>query len=421
MAVLELRPYQKEAARFLAERKTALLADEMGLGKTASTIAAIRDLDALTVAVVCPASVREVWPREFEKFWPMFDRMFLSVASYEQIPKLRVPPGKFDVLVLDEAHYLKNAKARRTQAVYGKEGLIGKARRVYALSGTPMPNNPGELWPTLRALAPETILGKKGKPMAYWPFVHKYCRVKDNGFGLQILGAKNHDKLNAALRPFMLRRLKRDVAGDLPPISFADLPVAGQLPALPEHEHTAVAYACNNLTDDDVLAALRKQAPHVASLRRLTALAKVPGVVEWVSEWLGAVDRQIVLFAHHREVIDAIYDALKTKHAVGRITGGTPAGVRGQVVDAFQAGKVRVFVGQIQAAGTGITLTAASDVVFVEASWTPADNAQAAMRVHRIGQDLPCLVRFAVLPGSIDDRVAAVLRRKTADITKVLD
>jgi SWI/SNF-related matrix-associated actin-dependent regulator 1 of chromatin subfamily A len=125
-----------------------------------------------------------------------------------------------------------------------------------------------------------------------------------------------------------------------------------------------------------------------------------------------------VLFAHHREVIEGLQAGLSGHVS---ITGQTPASSRGFIVDTFQNDPhARVFIGQIQAAGTGITLTAASDVLFVESSWVPAENQQAAMRIHRIGQKNACLIRFATLAGSIDEQIQKAVARKTADITALL-
>lgn len=413
---MTLYPYQKVGAEFLASRKAALLADEMGLGKTVQAIAACDSLLAAEVLVVCPASVVENWKREFARFSVTGIRP--TVLSYDVARR-----GQFfdhvDVLILDEAHYLKSADSKRTQAVLGPNGegrgLVDLADRVFLLTGTPMPNNPAELWSLLRACAPETIPGKSGKSYSYWQFVNKYCVTRDNGFGLQIVGGKNHDKLKAALEPFMLRRLKVDVLPDLPDIRYDQLFVEGKVAQSAEYsaEVEKVERALAKGVDG-----LREIAPHVATLRRLTGLAKVAGVVEWVKDWLDGGGGKIVLFAHHREVLDALQTALA---GVGTATVRGDTTDRQRVVDRFQNDpSVRVFIGQLQAAGTGVTLTAASDVLFVESSWVPAENQQAAMRVHRIGQKDACMVRFATLAGSIDEQIQRAVARKVSDIEKIV-
>jgi SWI/SNF-related matrix-associated actin-dependent regulator 1 of chromatin subfamily A len=430
---MELYPYQQAGAAWLGARKCALLADEMGLGKSAQAIAAAAQTNACTITVVCPASVKENWRREFQRFWPAdhavwdFDELDLDVISYDKAADYlkqwdRGGPTR-DLLIVDEAHMAKTHTAKRTKAIFGPkcdgvDGLVERADRVILLTGTPMPNHPAELWPALRALAPETITSTNGAPYSYWQFVSKYCKTKDNGFSIQIVGAKNHDKLKAALEPFMLRRLKSEVLQDLPEITFDELYVEGKVTGAGEEIEKVRA-----ALEADGVEGLRKVAPHVATLRRLTGLAKVAPVVEWVREWLESTDRKIVLFAQHREVIHGLcfaFDDLGEEFDYEFIDGSIDATERQRKIDRFQNGNARIFIGQIQAAGTGITLTAASDLLFVESSWVPAENSQAAMRIHRIGQKNACLVRFATLAGSIDEQIQRAVARKTADITRIV-
>ena len=437
---MQLFPYQQEGAAFLAGHTGALLADTMGLGKTAQAIvAAARTTPAGGVAailVVCPASVVLNWVREFEIWWPRKDRrrLMLEVISYDRLTRnlSDYTDTVYHAVILDEAHYLKNPKAKRTKAVFGKHmnghgGVIEKAKHVWCLTGTPAPNNPSELWPMLHALNPGSILGQ-GKqayqPRNFWSFTRRYCVVKNNGFGEVIVRGQRLDELKEKMRPFMLRRRKEDVLPDLPELRFGELPLEGCT--------SANALAAIDRSDVDVkriktaletggVEALSKLSTEMATVRRLTALAKVGAVAEWVKEWLENCDEKIVVFAQHREAISAIKSALE-KFRPAVIHGGTSQRLRSAEVDRFQREDgCRVFVGQIQAAGIGLTLTAASDLVFLEQSWTPADNAQAAMRIHRIGQKRGCLVRVAMLAGSIDESVQRVLARKTEDLVALFD
>jgi SWI/SNF-related matrix-associated actin-dependent regulator 1 of chromatin subfamily A len=431
----ELYPYQKTGAAWLAERPRALLADDMGLGKSAQAIAVCDATGAMEVLVICPASVIETWKREFRKFSRM--GIVPQCTSYEGATKYdstSKSTKRFDVLVLDECHYLKTPTSKRTRAIFGERcdgvgGLIERADRVICLSGTPMPNNPAELWPALRALAPETITSSKsGRPYSYWQFVAKYCRTVDKGFGQQIVGAKNHGQLAEAIRPFMLRRLKADVLKDLPPIRFDTLYVHGQFAGHPEGIDRQAYIAeeeelIRATLESKGVEGLRSIAAHVATLRRYTGLAKAWPAAEWIKTWLDCCNDKLVVFAHHQDVIQAIYKKVcSTEYMVALLSGATSHLNRMKAIDAFQNNpKCRIFLGQIQAAGTGITLTASSDVLFVESSWVPAENQQAAMRVHRIGQAKPCLARFATLAGSIDEQIQKAVARKTADISQVLD
>lgn len=422
---MQLFPYQVVGANFLASVKRGLLADEMGLGKSAQAIAACDELQAESVLVVCPASLRENWKREFKRFSARGIKPI--VVSYNSANALctEPPPGDYwDALILDEAHYLKNPKAKRTKFVFGEKcdgagGLVSRAKHVFCLTGTPTPNNPSELWPMLRAVMPEAIMRPtkmtKPKPMAYWPFVEKFCVTQDTGFGIKIVRGKNLAELKERISPFILRRKKDEVLKDLPPIRFDTLALEGKLPK----EAIEEAQKLHDMLDfsTDVIADLKSIAPHVAKLRRLTGMAKVSAALEWIDDFLNGSDAKLVCFAHHRSVGDAIHVAFPGSAIVD---GSMDTDARQAHVDRFQHDpQVRLFIGQIQAAGTGLTLTAASDVLFVESSWTPSDNQQAAMRVHRIGQRNACLIRFAMLAGSIDEDIQRAVLRKTADVARL--
>lgn len=421
---MDLFPYQVEGAKFLASVKRGLLADDMGLGKSAQAIAAARELGARNrcVLVVCPASLVENWRREFKKFSDIVP----IVVSYNKANAIctEPPPGdQWDVLILDEAHYLKSKSAKRTKAIFGDKcdgdgGLVSRAANVFCLTGTPTPNNPSELWPMLRAVMPESIEAPtktgKFKPMAYWTFVNRFCVTQDTGFGIKIIKGKNLPELKARISPRVLRRKKEDVLKDLPPIRFDTLALEGKWPKEANDESYAVA----KILEEQGVEGLKAAAPHVAQLRRVTGMAKTPAAIEWIKEWFEGGGGKLVVFAHHRDVMTALYNAFGDCAAM--VTGGTTADVRQAEIDEFQNNpKCKIFIGQIQAAGTGLTLTASSDVLFVESSWVPAENEQAAARIHRIGQRNACTVRFAMLAGSIDEDIQKAVMRKTSDIARL--
>ncbi|MGN7613068.1 DEAD/DEAH box helicase [Magnetococcales bacterium HHB-1] len=437
----ELFPYQQEGKTLLAQRETALLADEPGLGKTAQAIAASDMIRAARILVLCPASARINWQREFIRFQEIKRKVKViangknsllphgvNIISYDLASREalfnRLMAMEVDVLILDEAHYLKSRKARRTKAIFGnrctrKGGLSEKAKHVYALTGTPAPNNPAELWPMMRALFPAAITVKE-RALDHWSFVRRFCRTKNNGFGIQILGGKNLPELRERLTPYLIRRKKLDVIKDLPPIRFESIvlepgKLLKELKELEEgSEGEAIREVLQQANGD-----LSKVAIHVALLRRLTGLAKVQPVIDRLKDELEGGLEKIVLFAHHRDVIQGLFDGLSDYKPVS-IHGAVPARKRQQAIDNFQNDpSVRIFIGQLSAAGTAITLTAASDALFVESSWVPADNAQAAMRVHRIGQHNPVLIRFATLAGSLDEQVTAAIRRKTTTLAEL--
>ena len=440
---MKLYPYQVEGAHFMADRVAAYLGDEMGLGKSAQAIAACDLVRAKSVLALCPAVALTNWMREFRRFQTTHRRVVgissgsdarategVTICSYDLAARQEVHAILMqlrpDVLILDEAHYLKGRKTHRTQAVFGPEcdrmgGLAEGAKRVFALSGTPAPNNPAELWPLMRALFPKSIT-RDGNIMDYWTFLRRFCIWREGMHGTRITGGRNLAELRARLAPHLLRRRKTEVLKDLPPIRFETVTLHPQGPLLDlwQAEDGPEGDELKKLLEQDD-ADLAEAAVHVAKLRRLTGLAKVASVVELLQDELAGGLNKIVVFAHHREVIQKLADGLSS-FGVVVLQGSTPPTQRQAAIDGFQNDPaIRVFVGQLTAAGTAITLTAASNVLFAESSWTPSDNAQAAMRVHRIGQRSGVLVRFATLSGSLDEAITETVRRKTAVLAQIFD
>lgn len=444
-------PYQEVGGRFLASKAQALLADDMGLGKSAQAVLACDLIGATSILVFCPASVRINWEREFHRFSPL-DRdcvvlmtgkdepdAQVVVASYDLLanPKLlkKLLAREWEVMVLDECHYLKERTTKRTKAVYGK--LAARAARVWRLSGTPAPNNASELWTHLKSAGIVTD--------AYWDFTYRYCSGFDSNFGFKITGHKNVDELKQLLGQFMLRRKKEDVMTELPPITFQEVTVERSAVELDPvfYEQTrgkttaqfhdelknadqTLRNALKALTQsaysssEDKLRVLEGMAGSMVTLRRYIGMAKLPKVCEIIAEEL-AMDRidKIVIFAVHRDVIECTRQRL-TKFGAVTLYGGTAPAQRQRNIDKFQNDKkTRVFIGNITAAGTGITLTAAHEVAFVEADWVPSNNAQAAMRSHRIGQTEPVRVRFFSCAGSVDEEVMHTLARKAKELAKI--
>lgn len=429
-------PYQAEGVTWLAERHNALLADEPGLGKTLQVIRAADAAGLLKVLVVCPASLRENWRREVlaqrQGDWSVFVTSYTKMADQHMCWIMK---QNWCLVVFDEAHYLKTESSQRTRVAYGfdgaygrqpvpdwVEGIIDRADYVWCLTGTPMPNHAGELYTHLRALAPDRIVSPKtGLLWTYTQFTHRFCEMKFGFVGQTIVGTKNHAELNKVLDGVMLRRLKKDVAKDLPPIRWSEFYVK---PAMSDTDlglEPDVVERIREAIEADEMDSLKRHVDHIGTLRRVTAMAKVKGVIDYVLDFLKNTNEKIVLMAHHRDVIDELHRHKRIRERSVKLHGGCHESERQCAVDRFQQDDaVRVFLGQITAAGTGITLTAASNLLFIEQSWVPGDNAQAAMRIHRIGQENGCHVRVAMLSGSIDEHVQKSLMRKSRDIAMVL-
>lgn len=436
-----LFPYQEEGARFLASRSRALLADAPGLGKTAQAIHAA-DLEMCDkIIVVTTASARINWSREFERWqaWPRKIQVALGraavldpkadvvVTSWDTLPFLapQMKRREWDLLILDESHYAKSRSAKRTMAIWGVgkdgatmngTGLEARCKRIWCLSGTPMPNAANDLWTTLKGFG----LTK----LSYEAFEERYCVTRRMQQGWNwisvVVGSKNLDELKTTLAPAMLRRKAEDVLRDLPAMRYSIVTLdPGKLlgdirKAGAEVDVEAIVAAA----EAGQTAALEM---HAGPLRRLTGTAKATAAVDMIDDEIAGGLEKIVLFAWHRDVLAILTDGL-WRHGVVGIDGSTSPDDRQKAVDRFQSDReVRVFVGQIQAAGEAITLTAAHQALFVEASFVPKDMQQAAKRIHRIGQTRPCFVRVAALAGSFDEALTKVLVRKTADIRTVLD
>jgi len=451
-------PYQIAGAEYLTTKTQALLADEMGLGKSAQVILACDMVGAFDILIVCPAAVRINWSREFTRFSPM-DRPCtiieggkdrpqrgVNVISYDLLTndkiKATLKSRQWDCLVLDEAHYLKERSAKRTKAIYGHAkhpGIMHSAKRCWRLTGTPMPNNASELYTHLKSA------GIEQRP--YWDFVYDFCAGFDGDYGYKITGHKNTTKLKELLGQFMLRRKKDEVMQQLPPITFSEITVDRRkvdldpwfyenwrpigVPAFLaelETQDKTLKASLNAIrrghhsNAEDSLRLLESYSKSTSTLRRYIGLAKLTSCLDIIEEELATkkIDK-IVLFAIHQQVIELARTRMRKFHAV-TLYGGTPAKRRQEHIDAFQNDKhTRVFIGQVAAAGTGITLTRANEVAFLEADWVPANNAQAAMRCHRVGQTRAVRVRFFTCAGSVDEDVMRVVVHKTREIAKIID
>lgn len=456
--LLPLADFQLDGARFLADRPHAFLADEMGVGKSAQAVRACDLAGAQQILVLVPASARVNWVREFAKFSPL-DRdavpildgkmtpcvTGITVCSYDLLAsnaKLRksLLVRRWDVIILDEAHYLKERKSRRTKAVYGRKGdgvggLAERSRHCWRLSGTPAPNNVSEIWTHLRSAG----LYERD----WYAFVTEFCTGFDSDYGFKINGTKNADRLKTLLQPFLLRRKKADVMPELPPLKFEHhtvepSPVDHQIyfaetlmpngeqrfKAEVERQNALAKTTFNGVKAraniSDALAVLSGAASSLGTLRRWIGLSKVPGYLAHVlPELQSGKIKKLVVFAYNVQVIQGVMAGLREFNPVA-IYGETPPAKRQKYIDAFQQDTTtRVLVGQLQAAGTAITLTAAHRLDVLQESYVPGENAQAIMRCHRKGQTKPVLVRFFGCARSIDADITRAHMRKADELLKV--
>ncbi len=431
----ESLPFQNAGIHIGGELPVFLLADEQGLGKTIQAIGIARFIiaqkgAAARVLIISTASIKLNWKREFAE-WGQPDVKIqvlqgsrscvigdaqVVVVNYDLLTKLYDELARpWDVVIGDEAHYLKNMKSKRTRAVLGyreQKGLAKQAEKTVFLTGTPVLNRPIELWPILSKLAPDTIYPY----VSYLDFGRRYCAGYQGGFGWDMSGSSREEELNVRLRStIMVRRLKKDVQKQLPPKQYQVIPLE------PSKEARKIIRQEGSLKLTDAKKQSLKgfDAGELAELRHKLAMAKLPICVQHIEDLLLSLDK-VVVFAYHTAVLKGLYQALE-KYEPVLLDGSTPAGRRQDLVDTFQnEADCRVFLGQLQAAGTGITLTAASTVVFVESSWVPGEIAQAVDRCHRIGQKDSVLAHFLVVQGSLEEYMLRTIVDKQRTINRIL-
>lgn len=458
-------PFQKAGIEYALAHAGVLIADEMGLGKTIQAIGVVNNDETIKRAlVICPASLKINWQREFVRFlardlsvgiagesWPQTD---IVIVNYDVLKKYKpaIDAVAWDALICDEAHYLKNRKTLRGQMVFGRAQRKGesdgtalapiKARRMLMLTGTPIINRPVELHPIISALHPRWS--------NFFAFAKRYANATQTRWGWDFGGAANLEELQRELRATcMVRRLKADVLTELPakirqvvelpPTPEIEALVEAELEAYEQHEaeldelrdrvEQAEAARDTDETTYQIAVTALRDATQVAfesmsEQRKLLAIAKTPLVVAHLDDALADdPERKIIVFAHHIAVVDALMSACAERgwNPV-RVTGADAMGARQAAVDAFQKDPAtRIFVGNIKAAGVGLTLTASSHVVFAELDWVPGNITQAEDRAHRIGQRESVLVQHLVVDGSLDARLAKTIVKKQRIIDRALD
>lgn len=441
-------PTQISGARFLSSRRNALLADEQRVGKTGAAIMACDDALDASICVITTASGRPVWERAFPD-WSPFKRSLQVMAKPAPAsgdvvivgwggvinPKIRheLLKRNWDRVILDESHFAKSLDAARTKAVYGepeadgrrmltKTALVSRAKGVWCLSGTPGANSPLDLYAMMRALCPERLEAQGDWPdvMTITAFRDRYTKWRPMRISrfrqtIVIMGGKNEAELRARLGGFMLRRTQADVGIRQPVYETFPMLVTPKM----------LREADGDLDKTKVLAAAergntRDLEMQLGPIRRITGAIKARAVVEAVKdEFAGGLDKIVIAF-WHKEVGQILLDGLSTYGVVG-IDGSTPPIARGEAEQRFLSDpKIKVFLGQIQAAGEAIDLSSSSELLFAETSLVPAQMAQMSKRITNYGQTRLPRVRVATLAGSIDEALEQILMRKWSSLREIV-
>jgi len=430
-----LFPHQIEGVAFLLGRTRAILADDMGLGKTRQAIVALRQVAPRgPYLVVCPASVKRNWAREIDLAAPGASTHIIDrsqelpeapawvIINYDILGKHIDSLGSvpWAGLVFDEAHYLKNhrsARSRLARQIADRAKANSDAHpAVYLLTGTPLTNRPRDLF---------VLLQLAGHPLgrSFLSFAKRYCAAERNEYGWETRGASNIEELTVQLHGVMLRRSKDDVLS-LPPKIRTWLPVdvpkgtgVRDMRKVVELMVGDSELAPGSTVDERRLRGRLLAA--VTRARQTLADAKVSATLDLVT---GAVEQgeKVIVFSCFEEPVQKIVEAFRGSAVL--LTGETPAEKRQAIVDRFQQEeRIRVFVANIIAGGIGTNLTAATQVVFNDLDWVPANHWQAEDRAYRIGQTRTVNVTYMVAAGTIDDFVQMVLEKKARLVSAIVD
>jgi SNF2 family DNA or RNA helicase len=418
-----LRPYQRRAADWLAFLRTAglggILADDMGLGKTLEALCAVKP----PALVVCPTSVLSNWRAEIARFRPQLkvslyhgpgrrldETADVTLTSYAilRLDAAALTARRWATVILDEAQAIKNPDSQAARAAYDLQAEL----RI-ALSGTPLENRLDELW----SLAHFTNRGLLGGRRA---FDDRYARPISDGDG----GAAK--RLREKMRPVLLRRLKREVAPELPPRSDAVLRVVLDQRERGVYDAVRAASRAEVVALMDggggVLAALEallrlRQAACASSLvpgqPPALASSKIEALLEAL-ESAAADGHKALVFSQWTSLLDLVEPALRAAEIPFVRLDGTTRD-RAAVVERFQSGAADappVMLLSLKAGGVGLNLTAADHVFLMDPWWNPAAEDQAADRAHRIGQDRPVMVYRLVATDTVEERILALQERK---------
>jgi len=420
-----LLEHQKEAVKTLCENKKYILADDLGLGKTTSAVVASLESQSKKILVICPASLKINWKREIENYsdktisivegkkWEDADYVIINYDILKNFHSLEkdvesiIRNSGFDLIIVDEAHAICNTQAQRTKLVNDIAKITDK---VWLLTGTPVTSRPINYFNLLNLVDCNVAQN-------WMAYVKRYC----NGYQFRagnrkiwnVSGASNLEELYERTKPFVLRRLKNDVL-DLPEKIIT--PVYMRLRSKEYEDVMGEYYEWYDKGGESN--SLTMQFSKIAKVRQIIANEKVAQTIELCENILDQ-DKKVIIFCNFTDSLNAIYNHFK-KVAV-KLDGSTPKGERQDAVDKFQTDdKVKVFVGNIKAAGVGLTLTAAETVIMNDLSFLPSDHSQAEDRAYRYGQKNTVVVYYPLFENTIEGIIYDILDKKKRIINTVM-
>lgn len=409
--------HQKESIQKLCENKKFILADDMGLGKTTSTIIAALETGAKKILIVCPASLKINWQREIENYsdrtisiidgkkWEDAD---FVIINYDIIKNFHdeknkkesvLLNSKFDLMVIDEAHYIQNKQAQRTKLI---NDFAKNIERLWLLTGTPITSRPINYFNLLNLIESPVALN-------WMAYVKRYC----NGYQFKagrrkvwnVSGASNLEELRDRTAPLVLRRLKENVL-DLPDKIIT--PVYLRLKSKEYESLMGDYYAWYDKGGE--ANSMTLQFTKLTQVRQCISQEKVSSTIE-LCENIIEQGKKVIVFTNFTRSLEMILEHFGKKAV--RLDGSMSQKDRQVSVDRFQNDEnVMVFVGNIKAAGTGLTLTAGEAVVMNDLSFLPSDHSQAEDRAYRFGQKNNVLVYYPIYENTIEGIIYDILKKK---------
>ncbi|MDA8940768.1 DEAD/DEAH box helicase [bacterium] len=422
--------HQKIAIEKLLANNKFILADDMGLGKTTSTVIASLESDIKKVLIVCPASLKINWKREIElysdenvlivegKKWGSTFKYY--IINYDILKNFHTTENTedsdaykiilnegFDLAIVDEAHYISNSQAQRTKLL---NDILAKIPKVWLLTGTPMTSRPINYFNLLKIVNSPLTLNWKS-------YVLRYCKGYQFRVGGRKIwntsGASNLDELREQTKAVVLRRMKTDIL-DLPEKIISPIWLELKNSFYDDELTEFLRISKENRKKESLTVTLNR----LMKLRQLIAIEKVDHTCELIDKVLEQ-GRKVIVFTNFTMSLDMIYEKYGKKAVV--LDGRMSKDRRQQSVDRFQnEDKVKVFIGNIKAAGVGITLTAADTVIFNDLSFVPADHSQAEDRAYRYGQKNSVLVYYPVFENTIEMTIYNILQKKKEIIDQVM-
>jgi SWI/SNF-related matrix-associated actin-dependent regulator 1 of chromatin subfamily A len=418
--------FQKEAVNWLLNKDRAILGDDPGLGKSLTSIIAALESKSKKILVICPATLKLNWEREIKVFCDevtIIDKEFntsrFTIINYDILKKHidNILKAKFDLVIADEAHFLKNYSSKRTRYVMR---IANKTPKIWLLTGTPIANKPIDFYTLLKMCKHE--LGKNKQF-----FGERYCKGERTRWGWVFNGASNLRELHLKTKNIILRRKKEDVL-DLPPKTR--IPVYLELKNKKGYDRALADYYLNkyqDVLDEETLELLQEEKTltdklvEISVLRYFTALEKTQdgSLFELIDSYLEQ-GKKIVVFTNYLKVIDLIKEKYNSQCVT--LDGRLSLEERQKNIDLFQNNsEVKLVACNLAIASVGLTLTAATVAIMNDLNWSPSVMIQAEDRIMRIGQTNAVDIVFPIYQGTIDENIFDVLQDKMINISQIIE